>query len=75
MIEITKADPDVIPIFIKDKENSLEIIPSDSKEIEVDDSCKLVYMGKEIDSSNSKKITQEDSIKEDELLSEEDVKK
>ncbi len=74
LIEITKADPDVIPIFIKTKENSLEIIPSDSKDLEVEEEYKLVYMGKEIDSSNSKKITQEDSIKEDEQLSEEDVK-
>lgn len=75
LIEITKADPEVIPIFIKTKDNSLEIIPSDSEEIEVDEDCKLVYMGREIDSSNSQKITQEDSIKEDEQISEEDVEK
>lgn len=75
LIEITKADPEVIPIFIKTKDNSLEIIPSDSEEIEVDEDCKLVYMGREIDSSNSQKITQEDSIREDEQISEEDVEK
>jgi NhaP-type Na+/H+ or K+/H+ antiporter len=73
LIEITKADPDVIPIFIKTKDNALEIIPSDSEEIEVDEESKLVYMGKEIDSSNSKKITQEDSIKDDEQISEDDI--
>ncbi len=75
LIEITKADPEVIPIFIKTKDNSLEIIPSDSEEIEVNEDCKLVYMGREIDSSNSQKITQEDSIREDEQISEEDVEK
>jgi NhaP-type Na+/H+ or K+/H+ antiporter len=73
LIEITKADPDVIPIFIKTKENSLEIIPSDSEDIEVDGNCKFVYMGKEIESANSEKVTQEDSLKNEEQLSEDDV--
>lgn len=73
LIEITKADPEVIPLFIKTKTNALEIIPSDSEEVEVDDECKLVYMGREMDSSNSEKITQEESIKEEEQISEEDV--
>lgn len=73
LIEITKADPEVIPLFIKTKTNALEIIPSDSEEVEVDDECKLVYMGREMDSSNSEKITQEESIKEEEQISEEDI--
>ena len=73
IIEITKADPDVIPIFIKATDNSMNIIPSESKYVEVDEGAKLVYIGREIESSNSKKITEEDSIKEDEQLSVGDV--
>ena len=69
IIEITKADPEVIPIFIKHRDNSLNIIPSESKYVEIDAGSKLVYMGREIDSSNSKKIMEEDSIKKDEQLS------
>jgi len=74
LIEITKADPDVIPLFTKNQQNSLEIIPSDSEEVEVDSESKFVYMGKEIESSNSKKITEEESLKNDEVLSDNDPK-
>jgi NhaP-type Na+/H+ or K+/H+ antiporter len=74
IIEITKADPDVIPIFIKTIGNSMKIIPSESKYVEVDEGDKLVYLGREIDSSNSKKIMEEDSIKKDEQLSSQDAK-
>ena len=70
LIEITKADPDVIPIFIKTKENVLEIIHSSSDDIDVDNECKLVYMGKEIESAKSKKITQENSLKKEEQIPE-----
>lgn len=73
LIEITKADPDVIPIFIKTKDGNLEIIPSDSDEIDVEDECKLVYMGKEIESGKSKKITQEDSLKEEKQITKNDT--
>ena len=72
LIEITKADPEVIPIFIKTKENILEIIPSESDEIDVEDEYKLVYMGKEIESAKSKKITQEDSLKKEEQIPEDE---
>lgn len=70
LIEITKADPDVIPIFIKTKEGVLEIISSGSDEIDVADDCKLVYMGKEIESTKSKKITEESSLKKEKQLPE-----
>lgn len=75
IIEITKADPDVIPIFIKTKDNLLEIIPSESKYVEVDEGSKLVYIGREIDSLNSKTIIEEDSIKENVQPSSDDSKK
>lgn len=50
LIEITKADPDVIPLFIKTPKGELEIIPSNSEEIDVSEDYKFVYMGKEIKS-------------------------
>ena len=73
MIEISKADPNVIPIFIKTKEGELKIIPSDSEDVEVNEGFKFVYMGKEIESANSEKVTQEDSIKSDEQISTKDI--
>jgi NhaP-type Na+/H+ or K+/H+ antiporter len=72
IIEITKADPDVIPIFIKRKDNSIAIIPSESTSVEIDPESRLVYIGKEIDSSNSQKILQEESIKENKEVSNKD---
>ncbi len=51
LIEITKADPDVIPLFIKTPKGDLEIIPSNSEEIDVSDEYTLVYMGKAINST------------------------
>ncbi|MGX1025120.1 cation:proton antiporter [Psychroflexus sp. MBR-150] len=73
LIEMTKADPDVIPIFIKTKDDVLEIIPSSSDEVEIDNNSKLVYMGKEIESVKSKKITQENSAKKEDQISKESV--
>jgi len=72
IIEITKADPDVIPIFIKTNDDLLEIIPSESKYVEVDPGSRLVYMGKEIESSNSQEIVEEESVKKDKKLSNEE---
>lgn len=47
MIEITKTDPDIIPLFIKSREGNLRIIPSNSQDIEIEEKgCKLVFIGK-----------------------------
>jgi len=69
LIEITKADPDVIPLFLKTPKGNLEIIPSNSDSLEVSNECKLVYMGKKIKSTPNETITEEESLKEDELPS------
>ena len=69
LIEITKADPDVIPLFLKTAKGDLEIIPSSSESLEVTNECKLVYMGKKIKSTPNVTVTEEESLKEDELLS------
>ncbi len=72
IIEITKADPDVVPIFIKKQNNSIQIVPADSQDVEVDEGFVLVYIGRELDSSNSKKIMEEESQKKDEQLPKDD---
>ena len=51
LIEITKTDPDIIPIFVKDNEGNLEIIPSNSKEMEIGEEYQLVYLGKELEAA------------------------
>lgn len=50
LIEITKADPHIVPIFLKDKQGDLKIISSYSKEFnDIEEGYKLVYLGKVFD--------------------------
>ncbi len=50
LIEITKEDKDMIPLFLKDSDNELHIISSFSKTFEdVGADWKLVYLGKPFD--------------------------
>lgn len=54
LIEISKATDFIIPLFLKDPEGDLIIIPSYSKEFkDITDDYKLVYMGKELELENS----------------------
>ncbi|PZD79153.1 sodium:proton antiporter [Mesonia sp. K7] len=46
MIEIAKSDPDIIPLFIKNPEGDLEIIPANNLEVEYEEGSELVYLGK-----------------------------
>jgi NhaP-type Na+/H+ or K+/H+ antiporter len=48
LIEITKNDNDIVPIFIKQKTGVLDIIPAFSSEIEFEKGSQLVYLGKKI---------------------------
>lgn len=48
LIEISKTDPEIIPIFVKTDEGDLRIIPSHSSEVEIKEGYKLVYLGKQI---------------------------
>ena len=48
LIEISKTDPEVIPLFVKDVEGELKIIPSHSSEVEIGEGYKLVYLGKKL---------------------------
>ena len=50
LIEITKADNDIIPLFLKEEKGDLKIISAFSKEInDIKEGQKLVYLGKVFD--------------------------
>lgn len=48
LIEISKTDPDIIPLFVKTDSGELKIIPSHSGEVEIKSNYQLVYLGKKI---------------------------
>ncbi|PKD21620.1 cell shape-determining protein [Salegentibacter salinarum] len=48
LIEISKTDPDIIPLFVKNKNGGLTIIPSHSSDVEIEEGFQLVYLGKQI---------------------------
>ncbi len=48
LLEISKTDPDIIPLFVKTNTGDLEIIPSNSSEVKIEEGYKLVYIGKKI---------------------------
>ena len=50
LIEITKADDDIIPIFLKNPDGDLSIIPSYSQEFkDIKEGFKMVYLGKKME--------------------------
>ncbi|AVR44821.1 cell shape-determining protein [Christiangramia fulva] len=53
LIEISKTDPDIIPLFVKDNEGELHIIPSNSMNMDIEEGFMLVYLGKEIETGDS----------------------
>jgi NhaP-type Na+/H+ or K+/H+ antiporter len=63
LVEISKGNSDIIPLFIKDNEGNLEIIPSDSTSVEVAEDDKLVYLGKEFEKENSDEVLKENTLK------------
>jgi NhaP-type Na+/H+ or K+/H+ antiporter len=66
LIEISKTDPEIIPIFVKRSETGeLDIIPSDSNNIDVEKDDKLIYIGKEMKKEASVKVAEEDIKDED----------
>ncbi len=48
LIEISKTDPDIVPLFIKGVKGELKIIPSHSSKTEIQEGSQLVYFGKQI---------------------------
>ncbi len=63
LVEISKGNNDIIPLFIKDNEGNLDIIPSDSTSVEVSEDDKLVYLGKEFEKENSDEVLKENTLK------------
>lgn len=53
LIEISKTDPDIIPLFVKNTEGELSIIPSNSMEVEIEEGFLLVYLGKQMEPGES----------------------
>ncbi len=53
LIEISKTDPDIIPLFVKNKEGELSIIPSNSMEVDIEEGFMLVYLGKQVEAGDS----------------------
>ena len=48
LIEITKNDKDIVPIFTKNNEGVLEIISAFNNDFTFEKGSKLVYLGKRI---------------------------
>ncbi|WP_417884596.1 cation:proton antiporter [Zunongwangia sp.] len=63
LIEISKTDSDIIPLFVKNNDGKLSIIPSASKEVKIEEGYKLVYMGKrmESDQEEARKLEDEEN--------------
>ncbi|MCM4154986.1 sodium:proton antiporter [Gramella sp. AN32] len=55
LIEITKSNNEIIPLFVKNTKGDLSIIPSDSMSMEIEEGFKLVYLGKEIEVGDTEK--------------------
>ncbi|MFX0556088.1 cation:proton antiporter [Maribacter sp. CXY002] len=56
LIEITKADEDIIPLFLKAPDNNITIIPAFSKEFtDIKEGYKLAYLGKKFPVDNNGK--------------------
>lgn len=49
LIEITRDNEDIVPLFIKLKSGFLDIVPASNKDVRLDDDSKLVYLGKKMD--------------------------
>ena len=65
LLEISKTDPDIIPLFVKTEEGELEIIPSHSSEVEIKEGYLLVYLGKKIQKDNEVEQTDYEETVED----------
>jgi len=65
LIEISKVEAEIIPLFIKTPEGKLEILPNDTKTIDVLPESKLVYLGKSFEKEPSEMVVEEQSIKEE----------
>ena len=63
LVEISKTDPDIIPLFVKTSTGNLIIIPSQSADVEIEEGYYFVYLGKKIQKEDNKQ-DQEDVVEE-----------
>ena len=64
IIEISKTDAEMVPLFVKTEEGDLKIIPSHSQEVEIKEGYALVYLGKEISNKEEQKKEDVERAKE-----------
>lgn len=65
LIEISKTDHEVIPLFVKNKEGDLNIISTSNEEIEIEEGFLLVYLGKTFEAQNqTQKTNLEETVSE-----------
>lgn len=48
LLEILKTDSEAIPLFVKNEEGDLEIIPAENPEMEIEEGFVLVYLGRPV---------------------------
>ena len=51
LLDFVRRHKTIVPLFLKDPEGELNIIPAKETQFKVDENWKLVYMGKEIETS------------------------
>lgn len=62
LIEISKVEADIIPLFIKNGDGKLEIINSNSIDAEIDENSRLVYLGKEFKKEDDQEVSEDESL-------------
>lgn len=67
LIEISKVESDIIPLFIKGEDGKLNIINSNSMDVEIDEGSVLVYLGKEFKKEESKEVTKDEEEIDEEI--------
>jgi NhaP-type Na+/H+ or K+/H+ antiporter len=59
LIEITKTDNDIIPLFVRN-DNKIDIIPSMALNLEIEENSVLAYLGKEIIEKDTGEVVTEE---------------
>ena len=59
LIEITKTDNDIIPLFVR-KDNKIDIIPSMALNLEIEEGSVLAYLGKQIVEKDTGEVVMEE---------------
>ena len=61
LIEISKTDSEIVPLFVKGAEGDLKIIPSNSQDVEIKEGFQLVYLGREIETKEEEPKVDEET--------------